>query len=228
MISRIPGFGRFLVIFCALGWPVMASAHPVTLAFGVHSATDQSITLRTYHAATGELLDTTQLSLVIHDHPSHTPLVVIGSTGWDAFDPSLLVVHVYDAISGAYQWTSRLHLATDEHDQPIRLVHSELAPPVSLHPITFILRARDPQTHTLVWEARVGRRPSRSLAAHIAAGQTFPPTALDCQIVQTDRPGQPPNWIDVFEPLLVLPDDSHDASDEPLPFVPIRHQFAHL
>lgn len=228
MISPIPVAGRLLGLLCALGWPVMASAHSVTLAFGVHSTTDQSIVLRTYHAATGELLDITTLSLVIHDHPVSAPLVVIGSTGWDPLDPALLVIQAYDAISGVYQWTGRLRLSADEHERPVSLVHSEPSTPLSTYPITFILRARHPETHVILWETHIDRRSPLSRLTQTKILQTFSPTAIDCMIVQIDPPHQIPHWVDAFDPFLVVPEDPEDASDEPVPFVPIRHQSAHL
>jgi hypothetical protein len=214
-----------LAVLLATGFPPAHAHTPLTIAFGVATPSDSSITLQTYDARTARLLarETLDLTLPPDLAPASTPVLVVGSTGWDPLNPDALRVHLLSASTGTTIGTGLLHIAHEPSGPARSSLVAWTATPSS--PVTLRLRARDPLTHTTQWirfVTGVEAAPIVPIALPTPppVDPSSPTPLIDCTILYHD-PRDAHRWSDTFAPLSL--DQTPDESDLLLdPLAPAR------
>lgn len=140
----------------------------VAAGFGYQNETDSTITVKVYDAASGDVLSEEVYELSIREDrntrsTAQEARIFAGGVGVGQHDLSNFVVRVYDAKTGAFQWTGQLNLAANGSGGlgekvstviPRRAVVMKIHDTVESgtpHPL-FLLRAWDLSTGGLMWE----------------------------------------------------------------------------
>ena len=207
----------------------------VAAGFGSQIGSLSAITVKTYDAATGEVLSNETFELNVKDegHGSHSgeDRIFAGGIGVGVTDLSNFVLRVYDAHTGAFQWEGRLNLSPQQRSiaglsvstlvprraTVTRIRDSDTPLPRS----SFLVRARDTTTGGLVWTdefstsgagagriERIARRLMTPMGATVEASRTF-----DLTIRMFAADGQGVLWEDQFEQES-LEEEAHETVDD--------------
>ena len=173
VVSRLAGVGLSLLLAGGQVWahegPGQDGGGQTTVAagFGYQNETESTITVKVYDAASGDVLSEEVYELNIREDrntrsAAQEARIIAGGVGVGEHDLSNFVVRVYDAKTGAFQWTGQLNLAANGGGlgekvstvMPRRAVVTKIhdaGEPETPHPL-FLLRAWDLSTGGLMWE----------------------------------------------------------------------------
>lgn len=228
--------------------PEIIKGDMVAAGFGYQIGDISTITVKVYDAGTGEVLsdDTFELDVKEEGSRSHPgqERIFAGGVGRGATDLSHFVLRVYDAKTGQFQWEGELNLSPRDGPDGGRLVSTVVSRRAGVRRMSstektvrqpsFLLRARDSETGSLVWEdefstdsgrsARVDRiadRLARTAESH-AIARTF-----DLSIRMSNGDGQGTLWEDQISQ--EEPDEAtHDAVDDQPQVLPGWPRFMEL
>lgn len=141
----------------------------IVAAVGYENETGSVITVKVYDADSGTVLSDGAYELIVKDdqdgHTSaSTAKIFAGGTGIEAADQSSILLRVYDAETGTFQWVGRLHFDQLESDNggayPVAMTTPRRATLTRIENMErsataqplFVLRAWDVLTGTLLWE----------------------------------------------------------------------------
>jgi hypothetical protein len=205
------------------------SRKTVAAGFGFQDAESSSITVKTYDAASGEVLsaDTYELDIKDDGPPSSHPRTRIfaGGVGVGSDGLSDFILRVYDASNGKFLWEGRLNLGVGNPQFGATPVMAQVQPRAAMTKITnrtatggqpyFVLRAVNPQTGQVVWadefSTEAGGRVEYISRSIIGMTGTAP-RDIDFRIMMPDEAGRRLLWEDKVVPL----EESEEAvpSDE--------------
>jgi hypothetical protein len=212
-----------ILLMSSPGWsetvqaPDIAKPTIVAAGFGYQIGDISTITVKVYEAATGEVLsdDTFELDVKEERSRSHPgqARIFAGGVGLGTTDLSHFVLRVYDARTGQFQWEGQLNLSPRDGSDSgqvvstvvprrasfIRIASAETA----LRQPSFLLRALDSETGSLVWEHEFSTESGRSawmerITDGLAHNTQSPDLArtFDLSIRMSDANGEVTLWED--------------------------------
>jgi len=215
----------------------------VAAGFGYQIGDLSTITVKVYDAVSGEVLSEELYELNVNEGNSpgsngSRERIFAGGVGPGEEDLSNFVLRVYDARTGTFQWEGQLSLTPRDGSGTGHVV-STLVPRCavitkiraaepSMQQPTFVLRALDALTGSLVWEDEfsadgIGREQRQQLltrlidleADTIEAFNTF-----DFRIRVFDRSGRTMLWEDRISPQ-AAGEDTREAVDDQAHMLPV-------
>lgn len=212
----------------------------VAAGFGFQDADTSSITVKTYDAASGEVLSAETYELDIKDDgpPSSHPRARIfaGGVGVGADGLSEFTLRVYDAANGRFLWEGRLNLGVSNNpDVEAYPVVARIQPRAAVTKVSgrsktagqpyFVLRAVNPETGQVVWADEFSadgagvrvERISRSIIGMTGGA----PREIDFRIKMPDEAGRQLLWEDKVVPTIDEEAAVPERSDETGGMLPV-------